>query len=147
MQIRAAKKSDLKNVEKLFCLPELAKATGEFLSVETLANYIDDKFFLAAEEAGEIIGAMFGERLKNAGLILWEFAVKESARGRGVGSALLDAFESNMAFENRTWVILYAPARSPKTINFYKKRGFNKGKLHVEFLKFFDNRHPKFLTK
>ncbi|MFC1720942.1 GNAT family N-acetyltransferase [Patescibacteria group bacterium] len=136
MQIRSATKSDMKDVEKIFKLPELSTATGEYLSAETLSKYMDEKYFLVAEDEGNIIGAMFGERLKNDGAMLWEFAVEESARGKGIGSALLDVFEKNMISESRRWVILYAPVKNPKTINFYEKHKYSKGKLHVEFLKY-----------
>lgn len=113
-------------------------ATGKYLSAEILSEYIDERYFLVAEENNEVIGAMFGEPLKSEGLMFWEFAVKESDRGRGIGSALLDMFEKNMISEGRTWMILYAPEKSPKTIQFYEKRGYSKGKVHIEFQKFFD---------
>ncbi|MFH0779804.1 MAG: GNAT family N-acetyltransferase [Parcubacteria group bacterium] len=138
MQIRAATESDLGKVEKLFSLPELAEANGEYCSAEILADYIDEKFFLVAEDAGGIIGALFGERLKGAGMLLWVFAIEEGMRGKGVGTALLTNFENNMALENRTWIMLYAPAQSPKTIRFYENRGYQKGKPQIEFLKCFN---------
>lgn len=138
MKIRPAKKTDMKSVEQLLSLPELSTATGEYLSADILSGYVDDLYFLIAEKNSEIVGAIFGERLKNNGFMLWEFAVKKEFRGQGIGSALLKKFETNLASENRKWMILYAPAKSPQTINFYQKHGYNKGKSHIEFIKFFD---------
>lgn len=147
MIIRPAVKSDMKNVEKLLRLPELSTATGQYLSAKVISGYIDKMYFLVAEENKEVIGTIIGERLKNNGIMIWMFVVKKEIREKGVGSALLKKFENNMSTEKRDWAILYAPAKSIKSINFYKKRGYNKGKLHVEFLKFFkigsDNRKKK----
>lgn len=140
MKIRAVKKADLKNVEKLLNLPELKKATGDNISAEILSNYIDKKYFLLAEENKKIIGTIMGERLRNGGLSLWFFVVKKNAREKGVGSALIDKLEKNMISEKRDWIILYAPAKSLKTIKFYKKRGYNKGITCVEFLKYLDKK-------
>ena len=58
MYIRPATKDDMANIELLFRLPELVIATGEYLSEDILINYLDDKFFLVAEENGSIIAAI-----------------------------------------------------------------------------------------
>lgn len=140
MKIRSANKSDMKNVEKLLNLPELKMATGENISAKILSGYIDKKYFLVAEENKEIIGTVMGEKLRNGGLSLWYLAVKKDAREKGVGSALIDKIEKNMISEKRDWIILYAPIKNQKTIKFYKNRGYSKGIIHVEFLKYLDKK-------
>lgn len=135
MQIRPARNTDMSSVEELFKLQELVIPSGEYLSAEILLTYLDDKFFLVAEENNDVVGALFGERLKNEGVMLWDFAVRDSLRGKGIGDLLLKAFENNIKLENRTWIIGYVPQGNPASIQFYKNRGYDLGERYIEFLK------------
>ncbi len=136
MNIRPATQSDMKRVEEIFSLPELATPTGDYLSAELLSDYLDEKFFLVAEDSDKVIGALFGERLKNKGIMLWLFAVDSNLQGKGIGNSLLNEFENNMRSEDIEWIMGYAPDKNVQTLKFYKDRGFNIGKTYVEFLKF-----------
>ena len=136
MKIRPAIHSDKKRVEELFSLPELATPNGDYLSAELLFDYLDEKFFLVAEDSDKIVGALFGERLRNKGIMLWLFAVDSKLQGKGIGNSLLNEFENNMRSEDIEWIMGYAPDKNVQTLQFYKNRGFNIGKTYVEFLKF-----------
>lgn len=136
MKIRPAIHSDMKRVEELFSLPELATPNGDYLSAELLFDYLDEKFFLVAEDSDKIVGALFGERLKNKGIMLWLFAVDSNLQGKGIGNSLLNEFENNMRSEDIEWIMGYAPDKNVQTLKFYKDRGFNMGKTYIEFLKF-----------
>ena len=135
MKISPAKEIDLAKIEMLFHLPELSSVKGEYLSVDELSNYLDEKYFLVAEDKGKIIGAIFGESLRGDGVILWMFAVSKLERGQGTGKNMMKQFEKNAMKDKKSWIILYAPADKDKTLNFYEARSFSKGKPHFEFLK------------
>lgn len=138
MKIRPAVEADIDDIEKILNLPELAMPNGGCFSAEMLRDRLDERYFLVAEENDGIIGAIFGEPLKSNGMLIWEFAVKENSRGKGVGSELLAALEKNMGSGGITWAVLYAPKKSLKVMDFYDKRGYKKGNTYVEFLKFLD---------
>ncbi len=140
MQIRPAHKKDLVQLEELFSLPELMLPNGKFMSAELLSHYLDDDFFLVIENEDEILGAIFGEQIKYEGMMLWDFAVKKSYQGKGVGKMLLEEFEKNTRSRGLTWIIGYVPERNPSSVQFYKKRGYAmEGETYIEFLKELDN--------
>jgi len=64
MLIRSAKIEDLTAVEKLLNVPEFRFPDGEFPALDFLKIYLDEDFFLVAEDDGKLIGAIFGEPLK-----------------------------------------------------------------------------------
>ena len=134
INIRPCKKNDLKQCEDIFNLPELSDTTGDKLSAKYLENFLDEKYFLVAEE-GQILGAIYGEPIKTEGIILWSVAVLDSYRGKGIGHGLLEAFEKNAVADNKKWIILHAPAEKEVTINFYKKHNYVMGKNFTEFAK------------
>lgn len=135
MKIRPAEKKDLLNCKKLYSIPELACANGHYLSVEEMEDYIDDDFFLVAEDNGQIIGSIFGEKIKAGGAMLWMFAVDKNYRNAGIGTKLFSAFEKNCHRYNVTWIILYAPVENEDTKRFYKNKGFDLGRTYVENVK------------
>lgn len=138
MLIRPAQKKDLAACAKVFCVPEVREAGGEYLAPEFLANYLDADYFLIAEEAGTIQGAIFGEPLRGRGAIVHNLVVAEKLRGAGIGSALLEKFEAKARANKLDWILLYAPLSDVSTCNFYRGRGY-RGENHlVEKLKLFD---------
>ena len=135
MIIRAASQSDLVACEEIFRLPELVTPGGINLPAEYLANYLADGYFLVAEDDGGLVGAIFGEPLKGSGVIVWELAVREAYRGRGIGSQLMDVIETSARKNGCRWIILYAAAQNEQTVKFYAKRGYDKGTLNYECAK------------
>ncbi len=134
MNIRPATKEDLKQCEEIFNLPELYTAFGQPLTARQLEKYLSDKYFLVAEEAGRIIGGIFGEPLKE-GVAIWILVIAENKRGAGVGSDLLDHFENNAKNDGKKWTLLYAPFASKQIIAFYKKHGYAIGQNYTECAK------------
>lgn len=135
MNIRPCQKEDLAQCEEIFNLPELYTASGKNLSAEFIVNYLNDKYFLVAQEAGKIVGAIYGEPLKAGGAVVWAFGVLSNWRGQGIGSALLKAFEDNARADDRHWTVLYAPAKSDKTVKFYKQHSYYIGQGYLECAK------------
>ena len=134
MKIRAAQKSDLKECEKIFHIPEMKESDGEYLDAKFLSYYLDKKYFLVAEEDNTIIGAIFGEPLKGKGIIVWDFVVKKKYRGNGIGKALLAKIEHNAKQDGLEWIMLYS-TNNKQTLEFYTNSHYNKGTKYVEFLK------------
>lgn len=138
IKIRPANKKDLPMCEKLYALPELACAAcadGHNFSAKEMEDYIDDDFFLVAEDNNQVIGSIFGEKLKANGVMLWLFAVDKKYKGTGVGTNLLSAFEDSCKKHNVTWIILHTLAKNKETKLFYKNRGFNLGETYIEGVK------------
>lgn len=136
LSIRSAKESDFAKCVKLFDKPELKNARGTMLEAEDLIAYLEDNLFVVAEIDGEVVAAMFGELLKNKGVILWEFSVDENFQGQGIGSELLKEFEKRVEGAGREWIFLTSPSTNEKTVNFYLKNGFEKGISSFEFWRF-----------
>lgn len=135
MNIRPCQKRDLAQCEEIFNLPELYTASGKNLSAEFIVNYLNDKYSLVAEENDQIIGAIYGEPLRAGGLAIWVLAVADNQRGQGVGSALLKKFEDNARADGKKWTVLYAPAKSDKTVKFYKQHSYYIGQGYLECAK------------
>jgi ribosomal protein S18 acetylase RimI-like enzyme len=135
INIRPCIKDDLKQCEAIFNLPELSDTTGDNLSAKYLENFLDEKYFLVAEEENKVLGAIYGEPLKTDGVMLWSIAVLSSCRGKGTGHSLLEAFEKNAIADKKKWIILHAPAEKEATIDFYKKHNYTMGNNFTEFAK------------
>lgn len=135
IKIRSAQKTDLKAGEDLLKIPELAMADGNYINSNILQEHLDEKYFLIAEEDRKILGIIFGEPLRCHDVMIWEFVISKSKRNKGIGSALLKKFEKNAVEDNKKWSILYAPAKSSRTLEFYKKRNYSKGILNFEHRK------------
>lgn len=132
---RSAMRSDLGYCVKFFDSPEFYDANGDKWDKEDLSRYLDDGYFLVAEYNKKIVGAIFGEKLRDKGAIVWLLAVDDKYRDKGIGSGLLTEFEQNMKSKNAQWVILYSALRDSKTLKFYMKNGYFAGEKFVECLK------------
>lgn len=143
MLIRPAHKKDLPTCAKIFSIPEVKEANGEYLTPGFLANYLDPKYFLVVEVDGQVRGALFGEPLRGRGVILHNFAVEEGCRGQGLGGAMFKHFETNARRDKREWILIYAPLENERTSNFYKKRAYVKGSKVLEYLKLVNGPNQK----
>lgn len=132
MKIRPCKKDDLIQCQELFNLPELATASGDLLPVAYLRNFLSEKYFLVAEDNGKIIGALYGEKLKAGGTMMWALAVDSNYQGKGIGTKLMKTFEKNARLDNRKWIVLHASIKTERTVNFYRKLGYDVGNKYVE---------------
>ena len=64
MTIRSAKIEDLVQIEKLLSVPEFRFPDGGFPVFDFLKIYLDEDFFLVAEDNDKVVGAILGEQLK-----------------------------------------------------------------------------------
>lgn len=135
MKFRPCKKADLIQCEKLFDLPELVAANGTGVTVPYLVKFLSEKYFLVAEEKGKIVGAIYGEKLKAGGTMMWALAVDGDFRGEGVGTKLMKMFEKNTREDKRKWIVLHASTKTERTVNFYRKFGYDVGNRYVECAK------------
>lgn len=82
---------------------------------------------------GKILGASVVEPLRR-GVIGWWFAVAKGARGKGVGSALMDATERTAKRAGKYFFLVYSKAGS-RAVGFYRKRGYEAGQNFTELIK------------
>jgi GNAT superfamily N-acetyltransferase len=82
--------------------------------------------FLAVVE-GEVVGAVWGEKLKSMGFMIWGVVVKDGFRNSGIGTELLQHIEWTAYNDDCNWALLHADNRSSKTVDFYKKNGYDIG--------------------
>lgn len=133
MQIRNAELKDLSKCVELLHLPEFVFSDGDYPDLEYLKIYFGAGLFFVAEENSEIIGCIFGEKMRGKIAMLWYFVVDKDQRSKGVGQKMISHFENECKKQNVEWITLYSPATSLKSLKFYEKMGYNKGKAHVEF--------------
>jgi GNAT superfamily N-acetyltransferase len=91
------------------------------------------KVLPSCREDGKILGCSVVETLKH-GVIGWWFAVTKSARGKGVGSALMDALERTAKRDGKYFFLVYSKVGS-KAVQFYRKRGYATGQNFTELIK------------
>src|SRR3989338_5856600 len=135
MLIRQATKKDLKQCERLGKIPEFELPSGGYMKAQWLESYLDPDFFMIAEEKDRVIGYFLGEKLIGGVGLLWYIMVHKDFRGKGFGTKLLNEFERRVKKRGIDWIVLYGPALNKKTIRFYEKHGYNKGKTFYEFNK------------
>lgn len=116
-------------------------ATGEYYAESFLRDYLNENFFLVAENDRGIIGCIFGEMIQGNGAIVWVIAVSQKHKGSGTGSSLIKSFERNCKKLGIQWIILYAPQKKNKTCEFYQKHQFHKGITCIEFVKIVPKKH------
>lgn len=134
MNIRPATKEDLPVCEHLFRVQELQFIGGDYANESFLEQFLDDNYFLVAEEERTIIGCVYGEPLKAEGVVLWMVAVSEEQRGKGIGKRLVKAFEHNCYEQGKEWMYLLG-LDTEQHEKLYTSLGFTGGKKLVEYLK------------
>lgn len=135
MNIAGATENDLNSCEELSKIKEFEFPSGGTPTVDFFKRYIDPTFFLVARKNDEVVGFILGEELKNKVAMVWYLTVKDSFRGKGIGSNLVLEFEKRSKEKGIEWLILYAPTFTENSVNFYKKHGFNRGKSFYEMNK------------
>jgi GNAT superfamily N-acetyltransferase len=122
----------LKVCAKILHTKEVAGANNWYPTFEILRRQLG-KYFLVAEEDGEIVGCNVVEPLR-FGVIGWWFAVRKGARGQGVGSALMDELEKTAKKDGKYFFLAYSKVGS-KAVRFYQNRGYRKGQNFSELVK------------
>ena len=136
MQIRQAILADCPKCRDLANIKELEWAEGFRMPVDYFEAYIkENRMFLIAEDEGNILGFVLGERITWDIGILNAIAVDHTIRGKGIGTELVKAFEKECATLGVKYVELHASKINPKTEEFYKKMGYGRGLDLVEYVK------------
>jgi GNAT superfamily N-acetyltransferase len=128
--IRKTVKKDLPQCVDFLHRDEFEFTEGGYPDINFLEAYLDDIFYVYEYEENNIIGLIFGERLKNEGILLHCIVVKD--RGQGIGSAFLKNFEEEMKRIGIKWIIL---SSNVGALKFYEKNGYFLGKMLFECFK------------
>ena len=134
--IRPVGAGDIRQCYELGRTPELTEAFGGpplLFWIEALAK---EGIFFVAEEGGDIVGYIAGERTAGEIAILHNIAVRDSHREKGIGSMLVDKFEQECRGRKLKLIYLYGFSGNSRTSNFFEKKGYIKGSPTHEFEKF-----------
>lgn len=132
LTIRPALERDLRACARILHTKEVAGADDWYPGIRVLRGCMG-KYFLVAEAGGRIVGCSVVEPLRR-GVIGWWFAVEEGARGRGVGTALMDRLERTAKRDGKRFFLVYSKAGS-RAVRFYRKRGYEVGQNFTELVK------------
>ncbi|MCR4263340.1 MAG: GNAT family N-acetyltransferase [Candidatus Roizmanbacteria bacterium] len=135
MNVRPATINDLQQCEQLAQDPMLEFPSGGYPDKSYLEKYIDDTYFLVAEDDNRVVGFILGEPLKDNGTGLWFLIVHENYRRKGFAKKLLEEFFSRAKSHERKWIFLTAHIHNEAALNFYRQMGFVQGKPHFEMAK------------
>jgi GNAT superfamily N-acetyltransferase len=91
--------------------------------------------FLVAEDKGEIVGFIFGEKLAAAWVLASYFAVRQNYKGTEAWRLLGQGFIQRAKELGGKHVFLYAEPENKKLINFYQRFGFANTGTYVEMIK------------
>ena len=94
MKIRKAREKDLKYCEELSRINELQLDTRKYPDKKYFREFLGS-LFLVAEEKGEVVGYVLGEKEKAGLSSLNLMAVDKKQRGKGIGKLLLEQFCEN----------------------------------------------------
>lgn len=100
----------------------------DHLDEETLQRYsqvLQYGFSLAAYDGEQLVGIAVAEpRAWNNSLWVWEFHVKESHRGRGLGRRLMDELAAKASAAGLRIIVCETQNTNVPAIRFYRKVGF-----------------------
>lgn len=127
MGIKAAELVDLADIYKIEAEayhPELVTSLSGFQKI--LRDKSADDFLDAYQGEQKILGfCHYSMNQPEAGDCgVWDIAVAESARGRGVGHALMGRILAQARFAKMKRVWLYVPEDNPAARELYAKNGF-----------------------
>lgn len=135
MLIRNVVEEDFDICTELLKDDNLKCADGSYFKRDWLYDYIHDGLFFVADKENKVVGLIIGEKLKLTGAIVWMFVVQEDLRNQGIGTLLMNRFEKTCKQKEIDWIILYGHDND-KTLNFYKRNGFDLGNRFIECKKF-----------
>ena len=138
IEIRIAKKSDISAIASIFSAVSLTDVRG--LPKNSLKNYmahvITSRNFVVfvAEENSRAIGfciCQLGVPMPDVAYIV-DLDVSKKAQGKGVGQKLMAELYKYLKKKKMKNVGLYSE-NIPKTIKFYEKQGFRRGRTVIRF--------------
>lgn len=152
IQIRAAKASDLTQLDKLMYLlheyhhqsqPEFFKTAQEIEKEKSISRYLDDPeclVYIAITETNQVIGFISGHFCELTSTVskpvpmgsIDEFYVVEDFRNMGVAQGLFDRIESTFFDYGVQQLFVEVWAFNQVGLNLYEKMGFNH---HIHWLR------------
>lgn len=104
---------------------------------EIFRSNIENKIFLVIDERESVVGAVWvGIKIDSVDYVplcyIYDLEVAEGARGRGVGSSLLNAVESFCRERGVSRIALMTPIENTDSVAWYLKRGFRVKRLYFE---------------
>ena len=131
-KIAKVSEDDLEEIANLYILfwndkMDLSKMKSKFTEISQNPNYI----FLCAKENGKVIGTiqgiiceeLYGECLPF--LVMENFVVNESYRGKNIGRNLLKELENIGKERKCSQIIFITESDRRQAIKFYENQGFN----------------------
>lgn len=135
IKVRDAKERDLITCDKLSKIPELKTPDGDYPDARYLRSFLNKGLFLVAEKSNKIVGYIAGEIVNGNIAYLNCLVVKNEFRSKRIGSRLLKEFNHIIKKLKINLIFFFAPKDNSKTIRFYEKNGYSKGKEYYFFKK------------
>jgi len=138
IKIRTAKKSDIKDISSLFIevsLTDIHKSDKNALK-KYLSYVIKSRKFivLVAEENSKILGfciSQLGVPMPDCADVV-DINVSKKAQGKGIGQKLMAELYKRLKKKKIKNLGVYSE-NIPKTIKFYEKQGFKRGRTVIRF--------------
>lgn len=134
----------MKEVQKLHIdwRPDIYKRTDTVLSSSEFNQLIEDKKLLVAEVDHVVVGLLTFTRrhiqsdkqVTRDVMYISDLVVKESCRGQGIGSQLLQYMKDKAQKEHMDGLELQVNARNTQARKMYEKNGFTEKSINMELL-------------
>lgn len=151
MIIRNAVSSDYYSVESIMqevqmlhvaWRPDIYKSANPVLSKEAYMSMVESGTYLVAEIDHEIVGIcsylyrhiQSDKQVTRDIIFVDDLAVKESCRGNGIGTALLQYLKNKVRDEHLDGLELQVNARNMQARAMYEKNGFAEKSINMELL-------------
>jgi ribosomal-protein-alanine N-acetyltransferase len=121
MRLRCFQPTDLPRVYELACT-SLSENYNPTLFIDLYSYWPEG--FMVAEEAGQIVGFVFGILLSRADARILMLAVDNKLRARGLGTTLYREFQRQCAAKGIRVISLEVRVSNSVAMKFYEKMGF-----------------------
>lgn len=133
--IHQATLKECKVCYELSGVPELATPFHEPPPLFWFQNIVKEKqILLVAKDNKKIIGFRMGERIAGNWAAAHLMVVHPAYRNKGVGTQLIEAFETECKKRNMHGIMTYVH-NNPATLAFFKKKGYILGSTVIEAVK------------
>lgn len=136
--------SMMKEVQKLHIdwRPDIYKPSDPVLSFSEFEQLIESKRLLVAEVNHAVVGLMTfayrhiesDKQVTRDVLFISDLVVKESCRGQGIGSQMLQYMKEKAQKEHMDGLEMQVNARNTQARKMYEKNGFTEKSINMELL-------------
>ena len=133
MKIRKAKSSEIKEIKKLVNNDEELNNLEETFSEDYYKRILKKGILIVAVEEEKIVGVCFGTyNVKEKWADLLILVVKEEFRNKGIGTSLVNEFETIAKNKKLNTIDLYAEKNS---LHLFNKLKYQQGRTYTAFRK------------